>query len=43
MEMESWDEAQESFANCIAWTHEDPDLEGVRAFAQEQMDIINSR
>lgn len=41
--LERYDEAIGSFENCMAWTQDDPGLEELRVFAQEQIDRINNR
>ncbi|MBC8508080.1 MAG: protein kinase [Anaerolineales bacterium] len=43
MQDQDWDEAIRSFETCIEWTEGNPDLEDVRVYAQEQIDMINNR
>jgi serine/threonine protein kinase len=43
LQVEEWDEAIGGFEECIAWTEGNPDLEEIRIFAQEQIDMINNR
>ena len=43
MTIEEFDAALWSFEDCQAWTEGDPDLEELRVFAQEKIDMIRNR
>ena len=43
MQDQDWEKAVRSFETCIEWTEGDPGLEGVRIYAQEQIDVIHNR
>ena len=43
LELQNWDGALAAFEECMAWTQDDPGLEGVRLYAQEQTDAIINR
>ena len=41
--LERFDEAIWSFEDCMAWTEDDPGLEDLRIFANDQIEMINNR
>jgi len=41
--LERRDEALGSFEDCIHWSEGDPGMEGLRTFAQEQIDMLNEQ
>lgn len=41
--LERRDEARGSFEDCIRWSEDDPGMEGLRAFAQEQIDMLDGQ
>lgn len=43
LQMEDFEEALARFTECMLWTEDDPGLEEVRTYAQEQIDMINNR